>query len=128
MKNEIIQKIEQSYISTVTKKIPEDMRAGDTVEIGVKVKEGSKERIQKFEGVLIGMKNKGIGSTIRVRKMSAGFGVERVFPIYSPMVASIEVKRHGVVRRAKLYYLRNLTGKKARIAERIRHNNKAKSE
>ncbi|MEY3833855.1 MAG: ribosomal protein, partial [Pseudomonadota bacterium] len=99
------------------KKIPA-FRAGDTVKVGVKVIEGERTRIQNYEGVCIARSNKGMGSNFTVRKMSFGEGVERVFPLYSPNIDSIEVVRKGVVRRAKLYYLRGLTGKKARIAER----------
>ena len=91
---------------------------GDTVKINVKVVEGSRERVQAFEGVCIGRSNRGINSSFTVRKISYGEGVERVFPIYSPLVDSIEVVRRGRVRRAKLYYLRGLTGKAARITER----------
>ena len=99
------------------KDIPE-FRAGDTLKVGVNVVEGERSRIQNFEGVCLAKVNRGMGSNFTVRKMSFGEGVERVFPLYSPNVASIEVVRRGVVRRAKLYYLRGRTGKKARIAER----------
>lgn len=92
-------------------------RAGDTVKVHVKVVEGTRERIQLFEGVVIKRQNGGISETFTVRKISYGVGVERVFPLHSPRVAQIEVVRHGKVRRAKLYYLRGLTGKKARIKE-----------
>ncbi|MCW8930980.1 MAG: 50S ribosomal protein L19 [Gammaproteobacteria bacterium] len=92
---------------------------GDTVVVNVKVKEGERERIQAFEGVVIGVRNRGLDSAFTVRKISYGEGVERVFQTYSPMVDSIEVKRRGDVRRAKLYYLRNLRGKSARIKERL---------
>ncbi len=93
-------------------------RAGDTVRVNVRVREGDKERIQAFEGVCIARKNGGISETFTVRKISGGVGVERVFPLHSPMFASIELLRQGRVRRAKLYYLRNLRGKAARIKER----------
>ena len=93
-------------------------RAGDTVRVGVKVIEGERTRVQNYEGVCIARSNKGIGSNFTVRKMSFGEGVERVFPLYSPNIESITVVRKGVVRRAKLYYLRGRTGKRARIAER----------
>ena len=93
-------------------------RPGDTLKVGVKVVEGERTRIQSYEGVCIARANKGMGSSFTVRKISFGEGVERVFPLYSPNVDSIEVVRKGVVRRAKLYYLRGRTGKSARIAER----------
>ena len=99
------------------KEIPE-FRAGDTVRIGVRVVEGERTRVQAFEGVCIARSNRGLGSNFTVRKMSFGEGVERVFPLYSPNIDSIVVVRRGVVRRAKLYYLRGRTGKRARIAER----------
>ena len=99
------------------KTIPE-FRAGDTVRIGVRVVEGERTRVQAFEGVCIARSNRGLGSNFTVRKMSFGEGVERVFPLYSPNIDSITVVRRGVVRRAKLYYLRGRTGKRARIAER----------
>ncbi len=92
---------------------------GDTVSVQVKVVEGERERLQAFEGVVIARRNRGINSSFTVRKMSYGEGVERVFPLHSPNIANIEVKRRGVVRRAKLYYLRELTGKAARIRERV---------
>ena len=93
-------------------------RPGDTVKVGVKVVEGERARVQNFEGVCIARSNKGIGSNFTVRKISFGEGVERVFPLYSPAIDSIEVVRRGAVRRAKLYYLRGRRGKSARIAER----------
>ena len=115
----LIQTLEAEAITALSenKKIPA-FRAGDTVKVGVKVIEGERTRIQNYEGVCIARSNKGMGSNFTVRKMSFGEGVERVFPLYSPNIDSIEVVRKGVVRRAKLYYLRGLTGKKARIAER----------
>ncbi|MEO9462787.1 MAG: 50S ribosomal protein L19 [Marinomonas sp.] len=113
----LIQQIEAEEISKVTKEIPE-FQAGDTVRVGVKVIEGTRERVQIFEGVVIARSNRSINSNFTVRKMSFGEGVERVFPIYAPIVDSITVVRRGVVRRAKLYYLRGRTGKSARIAER----------
>ncbi len=91
--------------------------AGDTIRVDVKVIEGTRERIQAFEGVCIGRKSAGVGSSFTVRKISYGEGVERIFPLYSPRVAGITVLKHGKVRRAKLYYLRGRTGKAARIAE-----------
>ncbi len=113
----LIQQIEAEEIAKAAKEIP-DFRAGDTVRVGVKVVEGTRERIQNFEGVVIARSNRSINSNFTVRKMSFGEGVERVFPLYSPIVDSITVVRRGVVRRAKLYYLRGRTGKSARIAER----------
>ncbi|MEX2582999.1 MAG: 50S ribosomal protein L19 [Gemmatimonadota bacterium] len=95
-----------------------DFRAGDTLRVNVRVREGDKERIQAFEGVCIAKKHGGVNETFTVRKISSGIGVERIFPLHSPMVASIDVVRRGRVRRAKLYYLRNLRGKAARIKER----------
>jgi large subunit ribosomal protein L19 len=115
----LIQTLEAEAIAALsaTKTIPA-FRAGDTIKVGVKVIEGERTRVQNYEGVCIARSNKGMGSNFTVRKMSFGEGVERVFPLYSPNIESIEVVRRGVVRRAKLYYLRGLTGKKARIAER----------
>jgi large subunit ribosomal protein L19 len=95
-----------------------DFRPGDTLKVNVKVIEGNRERVQAFEGVCIARRNRGINSAFTVRKISYGEGVERVFPLYSPRIESIEVVRRGRVRRAKLYYLRGRTGKSARIAER----------
>ena len=115
----LIQELEAEAIAAFndTKKIPE-FRPGDTVRVGVRVVEGERTRVQNFEGVCIARSNRGINSNFTVRKLSFGEGVERVFPLYSPNVDSIEVIRRGVVRRAKLYYLRGRTGKRARIAER----------
>lgn len=96
------------------------MHVGDTVVVQVKVREGDRERLQAFEGVLIAKRNRSLHSSITVRKISYGEGVERVFQLYSPQVHSVTVKRYGAVRRAKLYYLRALSGKKARIKEKIR--------
>lgn len=93
-------------------------RAGDTLRVNVRVKEGEKERLQAFEGVCIGRKGTGVTATFTVRKISNGVGVERIFPLHSPMLADIKVVRRGRVRRAKLFYLRNVTGKAARIAEK----------
>src|ERR1700740_899199 len=101
-----------------TKKIP-DFSPGDTVIVEVKVKEGDRERVQAYEGVVIAKRNRGLNSSFTVRKVSHGEGVERVFQTYSPAIGSIAVKRRGNVRRAKLYYLRDLTGKAARIEEKI---------
>ncbi len=113
----LIQQIEAEEIQKACKTIPE-FRPGDTVRVGVKVIEGDRTRVQNYEGVCIARSNKGIGSNFTVRKISFGEGVERVFPLYSPNIDSITVVRKGVVRRAKLYYLRGRTGKRARIAER----------
>ncbi len=115
----LIQTLEAENIAKFveSKKIPE-FRPGDTLKVGVKVVEGERTRVQNYEGVCIARSNKGMGSNFTVRKISFGEGVERVFPLYSPNIDSIEVVRRGVVRRAKLYYLRGRTGKSARIAER----------
>ena len=120
----LIQQLEAEAIENLGKDIPE-FRAGDTLRVGVKVIEGTRERVQNFEGVVIARSNRGINSNFTVRKLSFGEGVERVFPLYSPNVDSIEVVRRGVVRRAKLYYLRGRTGKRARIAERRENAPKA---
>ncbi|MDD9912934.1 MAG: 50S ribosomal protein L19 [Alphaproteobacteria bacterium] len=113
----VIQQIEQETITALGKEIPE-FQAGDTLRVHVKVTEGSRERIQVFEGVCLGRHNEGIGSSFTVRKLSFGEGVERVFPLYSPVISKIDVVRRGDVRRAKLYYLRGRTGKAARIKEK----------
>jgi large subunit ribosomal protein L19 len=115
----LIQELEAEAIAAFndTKKIPE-FRPGDTLRVGVRVVEGERTRIQNYEGVCIARSNRGINSNFTVRKLSFGEGVERVFPLYSPNVDSIEVVRRGAVRRAKLYYLRGRTGKRARITER----------
>ncbi len=113
----LIQQIEAEEIAKAAKVVP-TFRPGDTVRVGVKVVEGERSRVQMYEGVCIARANKGISSNFTVRKMSFGEGVERVFPLYSPNIDSITVVRKGVVRRAKLYYLRGRTGKRARIAER----------
>ena len=113
----VIDKIESEQISAMSRAVP-NFQPGDTLKVNVKVIEGSRERLQAFEGVCIARAGGGLNENFTVRKISYGEGVERVFPIYSPLVDSIEVIRHGRVRRAKLYYLRGLTGKAARIAER----------
>lgn len=115
----LLQEFEQEQLKKLTenKEIP-DFRPGDTVRVMVKVIEGTRERVQAFEGLCIARKNAGINSSFTVRKISYGEGVERVFPLYSPNI-EIKLMRRGIVRRAKLYYLRGLTGKKARIAEKI---------
>ncbi len=110
-----------AFIETQNEYLREDVpsfRPGDTVRVNVRVREGEKERIQAFEGVCIGRKHGGISETFTVRKVSGGVGVERIFPLHSPSIESIKVVRLGKVRRAKLYYLRNLRGKAARIKER----------
>jgi large subunit ribosomal protein L19 len=115
----VIQQLEQEQIKQLTESRPiPDFGPGDTVKVSVKVVEGTRERIQAFEGVCIARKNRGINSAFTVRKISYGEGVERIFPLYSPQIAQIEVVRRGRVRRAKLYYLRGRTGKAARITER----------
>jgi large subunit ribosomal protein L19 len=111
----IIQELEAEQM---TREVP-NFAAGDTVVVQVKVREGNRERLQAFEGVVIGKRNRGLNSAFTVRKMSHGEGVERTFQTFSPLVDSIQVKRRGDVRRAKLYYLRGRTGKAARIKEKI---------
>jgi large subunit ribosomal protein L19 len=115
----LIQQIEAENIAKLTAKraIPE-FRPGDTLKVGVRVVEGERTRVQNYEGVCIARSNRGMGSSFTVRKISFGEGVERVFPLYSPNIDSIDVVRKGAVRRAKLYYLRGRRGKSARIAER----------
>jgi large subunit ribosomal protein L19 len=113
-----LQKFEQAQVKKLNKNIP-TFSAGDTVRVNVKVTEGNRERVQAFEGVCIARKNAGVNSSFTVRKISYGEGVERVFPLHSPLI-EIEVVRHGSVRRAKLYYLRERTGKSARISEKKR--------
>ncbi len=122
----LIQQLEAEQVAkfAATKDIP-NFRAGDTLRVGVRVVEGERTRIQNFEGVCIARSNRGVSSNFTVRKVSFGEGVERVFPVYSPNVASIEVVRRGIVRRAKLYYLRGRSGKSARIAERRDYGQKA---
>jgi large subunit ribosomal protein L19 len=113
--SKIIQELEAAQMK---QNVPE-FSPGDTVVVQVKVKEGERERLQAFEGIVIAKRNRGLNSAFTVRKMSSGEGVERVFQTHSPMIADITVKRRGVVRRAKLYYLRDLTGKAARIKEKL---------
>jgi large subunit ribosomal protein L19 len=117
----LLQQLEQEQVEKLAanRSVPR-FDPGDTVRVGVKVVEGERERIQVFEGVCIGRKNAGVNSNFTLRKISYGEGVERIFPLYSPRITSIEVVRRGVVRRAKLYYLRGRTGKAARITERPR--------
>ena len=125
----LIQQLEQEEITRLTegKSIPA-FAPGDTVIVSVKVKEGTRERLQAYEGVVIAKRNRGLNSAFIVRKISSGEGVERTFQTYSPLIASIEVKRRGDVRRAKLYYLRDRSGKSARIKEKLNFKAAAKSE
>jgi large subunit ribosomal protein L19 len=119
----IIQILENEQMQAVAKNIP-DFAPGDTVVVQVKVKEGERVRLQSFEGVVIARRNRGLNSAFTVRKISHGVGVERVFQTYSPIIESVEVKRHGEVRRAKLYYMRELSGKAARIREKLKKSTK----
>jgi large subunit ribosomal protein L19 len=114
----LIQKLEQEEIKRLAKNVP-DFSPGDTVVVNVNVVEGDRKRAQAFEGVVIAKRNRGIGSSFTVRKISSGEGVERTFQTYSPLIASVEVKRKGEVRRSKLYYLRQRSGKSARIREKV---------
>jgi large subunit ribosomal protein L19 len=114
----LIQQLEQEEMARLGKTVPE-FAPGDTVVVQVKVKEGTRERLQAYEGVVIAKRNRGLNSSFIVRKISAGEGVERTFQTYSPLLASVEVKRRGDVRRAKLYYLRARSGKSARIKEKL---------
>ena len=114
----IIQQLEQEEMKRIGKKFPE-FSPGDTVIVNVGVVEGERKRVQGYEGVVIAKKNRGINSSFTVRKVSSGEGVERTFQTYSPLIDSIEVKRKGAVRRAKLYYMRKLSGKGARIREKV---------
>jgi large subunit ribosomal protein L19 len=114
----LIEQLEQEEIARLGKVIP-DFAPGDTVVVSVNVVEGERKRVQAFEGVVIAKRNRGLNSGFIVRKMSAGEGVERTFQTYSPVIAEIEVKRRGSVRRAKLYYLRDRSGKSARIKEKL---------
>jgi large subunit ribosomal protein L19 len=114
----LIQTLEQEEITRLNKSIPE-FAPGDTVIVSVNVIEGTRKRVQAYEGVVIARRNRGLNSSFIVRKISNGEGVERTFPLYSPLIAKIEVKRRGDVRRAKLYYLRERSGKSARIKEKL---------
>ena len=114
----LIHKIEQEEMARLGKQLP-DFAPGDTVVVHVNVKEGERSRLQAYEGVVIGKRNRGLNSSFTVRKISSGEGVERTFQTFSPLIASVEVKRKGDVRRAKLYYLRGRSGKKARIREKL---------
>jgi large subunit ribosomal protein L19 len=115
---DIIKMLEQEEIARLGKTIP-DFAPGDTVVVGVNVVEGNRKRVQAYEGVVIAKRNRGLNSSFIVRKISSGEGVERTFQTYSPLIASIELKRRGDVRRAKLYYLRERSGKSARIKEKL---------
>ena len=115
---DLIQTLEKEEVARLAKKVP-DFKAGDTVVVNVNVVEGDRKRVQAFEGVVIAKRNRGLNSAFTVRKVSSGEGVERTFQTYSPLIASVEVKRRGDVRRSKLYYLRQLSGKSARIKERL---------
>jgi len=115
---DLIAKIEQEEIARLGKKVP-DFAPGDTVIVSVNVVEGDRKRVQAYEGVVIAKRNRGLNSSFIVRKISSGEGVERTFQTYSPLIAGIEVKRRGDVRRAKLYYLRERSGKSARIREKL---------
>ena len=119
----LIQELEQEEIARLNKEIP-DYAPGDTVVVSVNVVEGNRSRLQAYEGVVIARRNRGLNSNFIVRKISNGEGVERTFPLYSPRIAKIEVKRRGDVRRAKLYYLRDRSGKSARIKEKLVLKNK----
>ena len=123
----IIEKLDKEEIARLGKKIP-DFSPGDTVIVNVSVVEGERRRVQAYEGVVIAKRNRGINSAFTVRKISSGEGVERTFQPYSPLVASIEVKRKGAVRSAKLYYMRGRSGKSARIREKIASAEKAVEE
>ena len=114
----LIEQLDQEEIARLGKTLP-DFAPGDTIVVQVKVKEGNRERLQAYEGVVIAKRNRGLNSAFTVRKISSGEGVERTFQTYSPLVASVEVKRRGDVRRAKLYYLRERSGKSARIKEKL---------
>ncbi|MBU6467605.1 MAG: 50S ribosomal protein L19 [Betaproteobacteria bacterium] len=118
----LIQQLEQEEMQRLGKNIP-DFAPGDTVVVNVNVVEGERKRVQAFEGVVIAIRNRGLNSSFIVRKVSSGEGVERTFQTYSPLIASIEVKRRGDVRRAKLYYLRSRSGKSARIREKLATRN-----
>jgi large subunit ribosomal protein L19 len=120
----LIAQLEQEEIARLGKTVPA-FAPGDTVVVQVKVKEGARERLQAYEGVVIAKRNRGLNSSFIVRKISSGEGVERTFQTYSPLVAAIEIKRRGDVRRAKLYYLRERSGKSARIKEKLSRKQKA---
>ena len=122
---DIIKMLEEEEIARLGKKVP-NFAPGDTVVVGVNVVEGTRKRVQAYEGVVIAIRNRGLNSSFIVRKISSGEGVERTFQTYSPAIANIEVKRRGDVRRAKLYYLRERSGKSARIKEKLPNRRVAK--
>jgi len=124
---DLIQTLEQEEIARLNKTIPA-FGAGDTVVVNVNVVEGDRKRVQAYEGVVIAKRNRGLNSSFIVRKISSGEGVERTFQTYSPLIASVEVKRRGDVRRAKLYYLLERSGKSARIREKLKHSEKHSAE
>lgn len=115
MKKDLIQYVEDNFVET--KEFPK-FKAGDTITVSYRIVEGSKERIQQFQGVVLQITGSGVTKTFTVRKISGGIGVERIFPFASPLISEIKVNKRGVVRRARIFYLRNLTGKKARIKEK----------
>src|SRR5262249_38077691 len=115
---DLIKQLEAEEIKRLGKTVP-DFSSGDTVVVNVNVVEGERKRVQAYEGVVVGKRNRGLNSSFVVRKISSGEGVERTFQTYSPLIASIEIKRKGAVRRAKLYYLRERSGKSARIREKL---------
>jgi large subunit ribosomal protein L19 len=119
----LIEQLDQEEIARLGKTLP-DFAPGDTIVVQVKVKEGNRERLQAYEGVVLAKSNRGLNSSFIVRKISSGEGVERTFQTYSPLIASIQVKRRGDVRRAKLYYLRERSGKSARIKEKLKAREK----
>jgi len=123
----LIEQVEQDEMKRLGKTVPE-FDPGDTVIVNVSVVEGERKRVQAYEGVVIAKRNRGLNSSFTVRKISSGEGVERTFQTYSPLIASIEVKRKGDVRRAKLYYLRDRSGKSARIREKLAHVHREKQE
>ena len=122
MAQNILEQFNQAQVDRLAKQFPE-FKSGDTVKVNVRIVEGKAERIQAFEGLCIAVKNRGLNSSFTVRKISHGEGVERVFPLYSPLIDSIVLVRKGVVRRAKLYYMRDLAGKAARIVEKRDYSN-----
>ncbi|MCQ2285424.1 MAG: 50S ribosomal protein L19 [Bacteroidales bacterium] len=115
MKKELIQYVEDNFVET--KEFPK-FKAGDTITVSYRIVEGSKERIQQFQGVVLQISGSGVNKTFTVRKMASGIGVERIFPYASPFISEISINKRGVVRRARIFYLRDLTGKKARIKEK----------
>lgn len=120
MQNKLIAIAQEAFKPEAAETVFTDFKAGDTLTIAVKIREGNKERLQKFRGVVIQRRGVGATETFTIRKVSDGIGVERIFPVLSPSIESIELNKRGVVRRARIFYLRDLTGKKARIKERRR--------